>query len=56
MRVTFEIPPPADPFLFRRALLEAIRLAIGEAQVAGKIDAATAVACFRALPTPEPSA
>lgn len=53
--IRFEIPPPSDqPFLFQRAFLHAIRKAIGEAHIAGEIDAATAVACNRALPAETP--
>jgi hypothetical protein len=58
--ITVEIPSTSEqPFLFQRAFLGAIRKAIGEAQIAGKIDAATAVACNRALPpaaTPDKAA
>jgi hypothetical protein len=50
-RIAVEIPPaPENAFLFRRAFLGAIRKAIGDAQIAGDIDAATAVECFKALP------
>jgi hypothetical protein len=53
--LTVEIPPAAESqFLFRRAFLNAIRLAINEAQIAGTIDAPTAVECFKALPIMEP--
>jgi hypothetical protein len=54
--ITFQIPPPADsPYLFRRAFLASIRQAIGAAQVAGELDTATAVECFKALPPADPN-
>jgi hypothetical protein len=52
--ITFEIPPLADAFIFRRDILANIRAAIGRAQVDGEIAAAVAVACLRALPPPSP--
>jgi hypothetical protein len=49
--IAFEIPPSAEsPFIFRRDFLAAIRSAISSAQIAGTIDTAVAVACFKALP------
>jgi hypothetical protein len=46
-----QIPPAAEtPFLFRRAFLHSIRVAIGQAQIAGEIDAATCVELLHALP------
>ena len=49
--VTIEIPAAADsPFLFRRAFVHAIRVAIGAAQIRGDIDACTTVELLRALP------
>jgi hypothetical protein len=52
--ITFTIPPPADsPFLFRRALLDAIRSAISAAQIAGGIDTSLAIDCLKALPMPD---
>ena len=49
--LTIEIPPAAEsPYLFRRIFLHNIRLAIGQAQLAGTIDAQTAVELLRALP------
>jgi hypothetical protein len=54
--VTFKIPPPTEqPFLFRAALLNAIRSAISQAHVDGSIDVATAVRCLSALPMPADS-
>jgi hypothetical protein len=53
--LTVEIPPAAEsPFLFRRAFVHAIRVAIGDAQIAGELDAATAVECLRSLPPAAP--
>jgi hypothetical protein len=53
MEVRFTIPSPADnAFLFRRALLDAIRSAISQAHVDGVLDVATAVRCLAALPMP----
>ena len=53
--ITVEIPPASEtPFLFRRAFLHAVRLAIGAAQIAGTVDAATLVECMRALPPAAP--
>jgi hypothetical protein len=47
-----QIPAAADsPFLFRREFIHAIRAAIGAAQIAGDIDAQTAVECMKALPS-----
>lgn len=54
--ITIEIPPLSDqPFIFRRAFLGAVRTAISQAQIAGRIDVELAVACFRALPIAEPT-
>lgn len=48
--ITIEIPPAAENgFIFRRAFVHAIRLAIGAAQINGDIDAQTAIECLRAL-------
>ncbi len=53
--IAVNMPAPAEsPFLFRRAFLNAIRTAISQAQIDGRIDAATAVACNRALPPATP--
>jgi hypothetical protein len=53
--VVFTIPPLCEqPHVFRRELLNAIRLAISSAQVAGTIDTAVAVECLKALPIAEP--
>jgi hypothetical protein len=55
MQIVFNVPPPSDSsFLFRRAFLDAIRTAISKAQIAGEIDAQTAIECFKALPGPIP--
>jgi hypothetical protein len=49
--ITFEIPPASEQsFIFRREFLGAIRTAIGNAQIAGEIDAELAIACCKALP------
>jgi hypothetical protein len=49
--LTVEIPPAAETaFLFRRAFVHAIRVAIGAAHNNGELDAVTAVECLRALP------
>jgi hypothetical protein len=56
--ITFEIPPRSDqPYLFRRDFVNAIRTAIGKAQIEGEIDAALAVECLKALlvASPEPA-
>ena len=53
--LSFEIPPPSDqPHVFQRNFLNAIRSAIGKAQIAGDIDAQLAVECFKALPPVKP--
>jgi hypothetical protein len=53
--ITFIMPPASEsPFLFRRALLAAIRSAISEAHVDGQIDVQTTVAALGALPMTEP--
>jgi hypothetical protein len=52
--ITFKLPPQAEsPFLFRRTLLNAIRLAVSDAHIAGQIDVKTAVAALAALPMPD---
>jgi hypothetical protein len=52
--ITVEIPPQAEnTFIFRRAFLNAIRLAISREQIAGNIDVAVAVECMKALPVVE---
>jgi hypothetical protein len=53
--ITITIPPAAEsPFLFRRAFLAAIRSAISQAQIAGELEAAVVVECFKALPPATP--
>jgi hypothetical protein len=52
-QMAFTIPLPAgNAFLFRRALLDAIRSALSQAHVDGLIDVQTAVRCLSALPMP----
>jgi hypothetical protein len=42
--------PQLSPFLFKRALLEAIRLAVSEAHIRGEIDVEVTVSILGALP------
>jgi hypothetical protein len=53
--ITVEIPSLAESggaFQFRREFLHRLRVAIGQAQIAGSIDAATTIELLKALPPP----
>jgi hypothetical protein len=55
--ITFVFTVPSatlSPFGFRRAFVSAIRSAIADAQLDGRVDAPLAVEMFRALPIEEP--
>jgi len=55
VQITFIVPPAGEsPSEFRRALLENVRAAIAHAHLDGKLDAARAEECYRALPVAEP--
>jgi len=54
-QISFAMPPSSSsPFVFKRALLGAIRTAISQAHADGMIDVKTAVAALAALPIADP--
>jgi hypothetical protein len=55
--ITFNVPPLGDkPSEFRRAVQENIHDAIAHAHFDGRLDAARAEECFRAIPVHEATA